>query len=47
MAGEFTKCLVSPGMGISLFVKKSNSVARFIYLSIGFEIAGDYRISYY
>jgi predicted GNAT family acetyltransferase len=52
MAGEFAEGLVSAsgeaaGGGISLFVKKTNSVARFIYLSIGFEIAGDYRISYY
>jgi ribosomal protein S18 acetylase RimI-like enzyme len=47
MAGEFAAGLVSEGRGISLFVKKSNTAARNVYLSIGFEIAGDYRISYY
>jgi predicted GNAT family acetyltransferase len=44
MAGEFASSLVS---GISLFVRKSNTAARNVYLGIGFEIAGDYRISYY
>jgi len=47
MAGEFITGLVSQGRGISLFVKKSNPCARRVYQRIGFEIAGDYRISYY
>jgi len=47
MAGEFIAGLVSQGRGISLFVKKSNPCARRVYQRIGFEIAGDYRISYY
>jgi len=47
MAGEFITGLVSQGRGISLFVKKSNPCARRVYQRIGFEILGDYRISYY
>ena len=47
MAGEFITELSAQGRGISLFVKKSNTAARNVYLSIGFEIFGDYRISYY
>jgi len=47
MAGEFITSLVAQGRGISLFVKKSNPCARRVYQRIGFEIAGDYRISYY
>jgi len=47
MAGEFAASLVSGGRGISLFVKKSNTAARNVYLGIGFEIFGDYRIIYY
>jgi ribosomal protein S18 acetylase RimI-like enzyme len=47
MAGEFTANLFSQGRGISLFVKKSNPSARRVYQRIGFEIQGDYRISYY
>jgi len=47
MAGEFVSALVASGRGISLFVKKSNVAARRLYLGIGFEPAGDYRINYY
>jgi len=47
MAGEFIADLVSQGRGISLFVKKSNAAARSVYLNIGFETIGDYRINYY
>ena len=47
MAGEFITDLVAQGRGISLFVKKSNPCARRVYQRIGFEILGDYRISYY
>ena len=47
MAGEFTAALSARGMGISLFVKKSNPCARRLYQRIGFEINGDYRICYY
>ena len=47
MAGEFIAGLVTQGRGISLFVKKSNPAARRVYQRIGFEIMGDYRISYF
>ena len=47
MAGEFVAGLVAQGRGISLFVKKSNTYARRVYQRLGFEISGDYRISYY
>ena len=47
MAGEFSASLIAQGKGISLFVKKSNQAARRVYQRIGFEITGDYRISYY
>ena len=47
MTGEFAADLVAQGRGISLFVKKSNIWARRLYQRIGFEISGDYRISYY
>jgi ribosomal protein S18 acetylase RimI-like enzyme len=33
--------------GLSLFVKKHNHTAVRVYDRVGFEIAGDYRISYY
>lgn len=32
---------------VSLFVKKGNPAARSLYLSMGFEIARDYRVSYF
>jgi len=35
------------GRGVSLFVKKINSVARSLYLSMGFCISRDYRVSYF
>jgi predicted GNAT family acetyltransferase len=47
MAGEFITSLIAQGKGISLFVKKTNPAARRVYQRIGFEILGDYRISYY
>ena len=47
MAGEFAASLIDQGWGISLFVKKSNTPARRVYQCIGFEILGDYRISYF
>jgi hypothetical protein len=47
MAGEFSASLVAQGMGISLFVKKSNVSARQVYQRIGFSISGDYRVSYF
>jgi ribosomal protein S18 acetylase RimI-like enzyme len=47
MAGVFAASLVAQGKGISLFVKKSNPCARRVYRRVGFEILGDYRISYY
>ena len=47
MAGEFVSDLAAQGRGISLFVKKSNVRAHRVYQRIGFEVSGDYRISYY
>jgi ribosomal protein S18 acetylase RimI-like enzyme len=47
MAAAFVKSLLAQGRGISLFVNKTNLAARKVYLKIGFEISGDYSISYY
>jgi predicted GNAT family acetyltransferase len=47
MTAEFTRGLIRQGWGVSLFVKKRNTAARRVYLGIGFETLGDYRISYY
>ena len=44
MTGEFTASLAG---GVSLFVRRSNAIARSVYSRIGFAISGDYRISYY
>jgi len=33
--------------GAALFVKKANAVARSLYLSLGFVVSRDYRISYF
>jgi len=35
------------GRGAALFVKKTNSVARKLYESMGFRFARDYRVSYF
>jgi predicted GNAT family acetyltransferase len=47
MTTEFVESLTAQGRGVSLFVKKTNTAARRVYLRIGFEIMGDYRINYY
>ena len=47
MTYEFVVSLAAQGRGVSLFVKKSNIAARKVYLRIGFEITGDYRIDYF
>jgi len=47
MASVFINALLSEGKGISLFVKKTNTAARRLYLRLGFKIQNDYRISYY
>lgn len=47
MAGEFITSLIDQGRGVTLFVKKSNLAARRLYTSLGFNIHGDYRITYY
>jgi ribosomal protein S18 acetylase RimI-like enzyme len=47
MTAEFARKLIRQGRGVSLFVKKRNAAARRVYLGIGFETVGDYRISYY
>jgi len=47
MATVFISSLVNQGMGVTLFVKKSNTAARRLYLGLGFSVKGDYRITYY
>jgi len=47
MAYEFISSLISEGRGVTLFVKKTNTAARRLYLSLGFNVINDYRISYY
>jgi ribosomal protein S18 acetylase RimI-like enzyme len=47
MTSEFVASLAAQGMGVSLFVKKTNIAARRVYLRAGFETAGDYRIDYF
>ena len=39
--------ILSDGRAASLFVKKSNAVARSLYLSMGFDYERDYRVSYF
>jgi len=47
MASEFISSLAAEGKGVTLFVKKTNLPARRLYLSLGFTVRGDYRITYY
>jgi ribosomal protein S18 acetylase RimI-like enzyme len=47
MTAVFAGELMAGGRGVTLFVKKNNQAAQKIYRQIGFEDAGDYRISYY
>jgi ribosomal protein S18 acetylase RimI-like enzyme len=47
MTAVFAGELLDRGRGVTLFVKKNNRAAQKIYRQIGFEDAGDYRISYY
>jgi predicted GNAT family acetyltransferase len=47
MTAVFAGELLARGRGVTLFVKKNNQAAQKIYRQIGFEDAGDYRISYY
>jgi ribosomal protein S18 acetylase RimI-like enzyme len=47
MTAVFAGELQARGWGLTLFVKKNNLAAQKIYRRIGFEEAGDYRISYY
>jgi ribosomal protein S18 acetylase RimI-like enzyme len=47
MAYKFISSLISKGRGVTLFVRKTNAVARRIYSGLGFTVSGDYRITYY
>jgi ribosomal protein S18 acetylase RimI-like enzyme len=47
MTAIFAGELLAGGRGVTLFVKKNNQAAQKIYRQIGFDDAGDYRISYY
>ncbi|MDR1902857.1 MAG: GNAT family N-acetyltransferase [Treponema sp.] len=47
MTFALVRLLSAQCRGLSLFVKKRNQAALRVYSRVGFEIAGDYRISYY
>jgi ribosomal protein S18 acetylase RimI-like enzyme len=47
MTFALVRLLAAHCSGLSLFVKKRNRTAVRVYGRVGFEIAGDYRISYY
>ncbi|MCL2765771.1 MAG: GNAT family N-acetyltransferase [Treponema sp.] len=47
MAREFISSLIEKRRGVSLFVKKNNLPACSLYKSLGFNIIGSYRITYY
>jgi len=47
MAGSFISSLIDEGKGVTLFVKKNNTPARRLYISLGFKYRADYRIAYY
>ncbi|MBN2875192.1 MAG: GNAT family N-acetyltransferase [Spirochaetales bacterium] len=47
VVGALLKDLNSRGRAASLFVKKTNEPAKALYLSMGFAVARDYRVSYY
>jgi hypothetical protein len=47
MASEFIASLVNEGKGVTLYVKKSNAAAKRLYAGLGFNLRGDYRITYY
>ncbi len=47
LVGELCAALGAQGRSLCLFVKKGNQAALGLYLSLGFEEAGSFRISYY
>ena len=47
MAAQFISTLIKDGMGVTLFVKKSNIAARKLYTRLGFKVIRDYRITYF
>lgn len=47
LVAELCRGIVEKGKRASLFVKKSNPAARRAYQKIGFEVSGDYRITYF
>ena len=47
MATEFISSFIGEGKGVTLFVKKTNTAARRLYICLGFSVRGDYRITYY
>jgi ribosomal protein S18 acetylase RimI-like enzyme len=47
LCAELARNLVSSGWGLSLFVKKNNRSAQYVYRSTGFRPIADYRIAYY
>jgi ribosomal protein S18 acetylase RimI-like enzyme len=47
LTADFVHGIVSQGIGVSLFVKKSNLAARKLYAGLGFQVLGEYRINYY
>jgi ribosomal protein S18 acetylase RimI-like enzyme len=47
MTAALSSLLLARGKAVTLFVKKHNAAARSVYRKAGFEVNGDYRISYY
>jgi len=47
MTSCFISSLVKDGMGVNLFVKKSNLAAKKLYTKLGFKVVKDYRITYF
>ena len=47
MSRAFLQELMMSVKGVNLFVKKRNIAANKLYRSLGFNVLGDYRISYY
>ena len=47
MTAVFVQNLLALGRGITLFVKKRNTAACKVYRRTGFNVLGDYRITYY
>jgi hypothetical protein len=47
MTAVFLKGIIDEGRGVTLFVKKRNTIARSVYKRVGLTAQGNYRISYF